>query len=78
MGEATSNIARQVIKDKVTPVPRPPLVQVAARFLLAKHREFVHEMFLDGLMNEKVGRFFFWCIILSLSWGVVVVRMVLS
>lgn len=29
-------------------------VQVAARFLLAKHREFVHEMFLDGLMNEKV------------------------
>ena len=30
------------------------MVQVAARFLLAKHREFVHEMFLDGLMNEKV------------------------
>lgn len=29
-------------------------LQVAARFLLAKHREFVHEMFLDGLMNEKV------------------------
>lgn len=29
-------------------------VQVAARFLLAKHRTFVHEMLMDGLLNEKV------------------------
>lgn len=31
-----------------------PVIQVAARFLLAKHREFVEEMYLDGFINEKV------------------------
>ncbi|CAM9848856.1 unnamed protein product, partial [Laminaria digitata] len=31
----------------------PAFPEVAARFLLAKHREFVEELYLDGFINEK-------------------------
>eukprot|EP00752_Nemacystus_decipiens_P004872 g4435.t1 len=65
-GDAANQLARENLKQldnasgtlgqqlpAFPEVARSLKTQVAARFLLAKHREFVHEMFLDGLMNEK-------------------------
>ncbi|CAN0077796.1 unnamed protein product, partial [Ectocarpus fasciculatus] len=57
-GDAANQLARENLKqlDDASGTlgqQLPAFPEVAARFLLAKHREFVHEMFLDGLLNEK-------------------------
>lgn len=71
-GDAADQLARENLKQlddasatlgqqlpAFPEVARSLKTQVAARFLLAKHRHFVEELYLDGFINEKVCVFFF-------------------
>lgn len=54
LDEASATLGQQL--PAFPEVARSLKTQVAARFLLAKHREFVEELYLDGFIQEKV-----WC-----------------